>query len=204
MSKYTRRGRAALQAQPAPLPVLQRFELPESADPRGVCCTCRFFVQDPDELAQEFAFILRQKPVIVVSERVKVGEFTTHKEDGSTETAPVYANKAVRRVARHVNDLALAIYQQLGEKARPGDLGLCEKGGVTGNARFVVRSGVLPERCPKWREGKAERPENWRELRERYLHGENPEVQGSDPCPCGSGKTYGACCGPGGNTRGAA
>jgi len=158
---------------------------------RNVCGSCRHFIDDFTEIAQEIQSISRSNGVpegvhINTAERIK-----NHRG--------IAVGDAVRREVISYKSVAGAL-------ARVGlnviDTGLCEKG----VARFVHRlAGSVKgdHRCPHW----SERPTlhlhrglNWRHKRDLALEvraklAELPhEMKKGDPCLCGSGRAFSSCC----------
>jgi hypothetical protein len=129
-------------------------------DPRGVCGTCRFFIDDPEELGQELKFITQSGVHLTTTERKK-------KANGFVDGAKV------ERAFHNYNHMEAA-FARLGFTV--AEVGLCEKGGPdSGPARFVHRmagSTKTCSPCSKWREKGpliTLRPPGWREKRERLI-----------------------------------
>lgn len=132
--------------------------MPNTQDPRGICATCRYFIDDMKEIDQELDFITQQGVYIPTSERVL------------SARGIAIGDKLERRIHNYKH-MAEA-FTRLG--FRPEDFGLCEKGGPdSGPARFVHRqAGAIKTpggECTRWREKSpifTIRSADWRTKRE--------------------------------------
>jgi hypothetical protein len=175
-------------------------------DPRGVCGTCRFFIDDAAELAQEFKHLSGPSGVVLNTvERVGYQRTVTigKGEHARTHTITTQRGEALERVALTWEKLAQVLWERY--RIDPLDIGLCEKG----VARIVTRKagssadehGRRTDQCPKWQERGLLyqiRPADWRERREFELELRDGKVSGrkigrNEPCPCGAPEKYKDC-----------
>lgn len=181
-------------------------DAPKPIDPRGICGTCRYFIDDAEELQQELKHLSGPNGVALkTSERKRDAE--------GRETG-----EATARTFTVYRDLAQAIFDRFGLPiAKPEYLGMCEI--LHQGAHFTFRNsgsgadehGRRTDQCSGWKErsmlqnmlgSKVGRDKNWRlkremgiALRERRDTGPVMAIQGHEPCPWHPGSNFKACCG---------
>lgn len=178
-------------------------DVPQGIDPRGICGTCRFFIDDEREVEQELRFISGATGV------------TLHTSERLKDTEGYEIGAEVARTVTHYPDMWSALLHRI--NADPQNFGMCEKGGPigypgAGPARLVHRlsgttadeTGARLDVCTNWQPRSklwqllGSRPsKNWREKREKALalrSGARPTFVQQE-CPWHKGKPFLLCCG---------
>lgn len=173
--------------------------LPGESDPRGVCGTCRFFVDDPREVEQELRFLSGATGVTLqTSERLE--------DDQGLHRF----GEAVARTTTHYRSMDAAILHRT--HADPSAFGLCEK--CVDGAALVHRdcgkeanvAGQRINQCSVWQAmsrvqmlfgRKTQRAKDWRERMERarVLHLSAKPTFVMQECPWHPGRNFKLCCG---------
>lgn len=178
--------------------------LPTEQDPRGVCGTCRFFVDDPREIDQEMRFLSAGGRVdLRTSERLTDVAGLQSFGDGVGRTQIQYTDDPK---SDHV-----AMFVALAHRFRvdPTGWGMCEK--AVGGAALTHRdcgkeaddTGRRTNQCPVWQGksrmetliGRVVRSKRWRERMERarLLHAKPTAF--FQECPWHAGREFTRCCG---------
>lgn len=178
----------------------------EKPDPRGVCGTCRFFIDDVKEVDAEMR-LLSQGGVVSLrtSERLTDAEGRERFGEGVGRTFTQYKDDAA---SGHVAMFA-ALTHRL--NVDPAGWGLCEKGGPGEPARLVHRNagwtadenGWRIDQCPIWQSysrletllGRRVRARDWKERREKALHLRARPALVFQECPWHPGRDFKTCCG---------
>lgn len=190
---------------PSALPVSLRT-LPTEIDPKGICGTCRFFIDDPAEIDAEMRFLSGSKGVdLRTSERLADSQ-GRHR-----------FGEEVARTQTHYNDDPksghVAMFVALADRLHvdPTSFGLCER--VVDGAALVHKdcgkeaddAGQRINQCPVWQPmskpqmlfgrmtGRSKK--KWRErmAQARLLHAKPSLVR--QECPWHPGREFRTCCG---------
>lgn len=184
---------AARNLLPGQLPV-GFVDQPAGIDPRGVCGTCRFYVDDAREVEAEFKFIAGTLGVgLQTSERAVDAAGQQRFGELVLPTRTAYAN------------MDAAILHRM--RMDPSQFGLCEKG----MARIVGRQcgteadqeGRRINQCPLWKPysrletliGRRVRHKRWKERREQALALRARPTFFFQACPWHPGRDFKDCCG---------
>lgn len=145
---------------------------------RGACKSCRYLITDSNEIGQELHHLNNSGKVLL----------RTAEREGVDGVRTVNLHLTVEQALKRVTGLTI------------DRIGLCEK---RSDITFVDREAgqTDADRCPQWKEAQKDRirPADWRARRnsdtDTVPQSAPREVGPDDPCMCGSGRSFGRCCG---------
>lgn len=186
---------------------VRELTLPPGVPPNGICGTCRFFVDEPNELMAELAFMSShgngQKRGFKYGERVQTGrKMVVHTREGTKESFDIPDGAKVQTVVDEVGDIMRLLHDRA-PQVKAWDWGLCELG-VVGLTDRRAGLGPVPGPCEHWKEGTVLvniRPFDWKaKMREILKAGGLAKIPDNAPCICEKGRVFGYtfanCCKP--------